>query len=126
MKGTTMKNRTLKAAGVGVAAAAIGTGAFPVAASAATKKYAGRTERTPFGSVQVTITVKSKKIKTVSISASPDSPHSYQLESYALPLMRTEVLKADTWKVHLVSGVTVTSEGFLASLYSAMGHAHIL
>ena len=122
-----MKNRTLKAAGVGAAAAAaIGTGAFPVTASAATKKYAGRTEHTPFGSVQVTITIRNKKIRTLAISANPDTQHSYQLEAYALPLMRTEALRASSYKVHMVSGVTITSEGFIASLYSAMGHAHIL
>ena len=121
------KNRTLTAAGIGAAAAAaVSTAAFPVAASAATKHYAGKTERTPYGSVQVTITVKNKKIKTLSISASPDTQNSYQLEAYALPLMRREALKASSYKIHMVSGVTITSEGFIASLYSAMSHAHIL
>ena len=122
-----MNSRTLKAAGLGVAAAAtMTTAAFPVAASGATKKYVGRTEQTPFGKVQVAITVKGKKIKTLAISASPDTQTSYQLESYALPRMRQEALKASTYKIHTVSGVTITSEGFIASLYSAMGHAHIL
>jgi uncharacterized protein with FMN-binding domain len=122
-----MKTRTLRAAGVGAAAAAaITTAALPVAASAATKHYTGKTEQTPFGNVQVTITVKSKKIKTLSISASPDTQTSYQLESYALPRMRTEALKASSYKIHTVSGVTITSEGFIYSLYSAMAHAHIL
>lgn len=126
-------NRTLTAAGIGAAAAAaLSTAALPVAASAATKHhsttkhYAGKNERTPYGSVQVTITVSKKKIQTLSISASPDTQNSYQLEAYALPLMRKEALKASSYKIHMVSGVTITSEGFIASLYSAMQHAHIL
>lgn len=122
-----MKNRTITAAGLGVAAAAaIGGGASPAVASAATKQYAGKVERTPFGKVQVTITISRKKIKTLSVSASPDTPQSYQLESYAIPRLRQEALKAETYKIHMVSGVTITSEGFILSLYSAMGHAHIL
>lgn len=122
-----MKNRTLSVAGIGAAAAvAMTAGAVPVAASAATKRYAGKTEQTPFGSVKVTITVKGKKIKTLSISANPDNEHSYQLEAYALPVMRKEALKASSYKIHLVSGVTITSEAFDASLYSALGHAHLL
>lgn len=122
-----MKSRTLTAAGLGAAAAAaITTGAVPVAATAATKQYKGTLERTHYSDVQVTITVKGKKIKTASYSAHPQDGRSYQLESYALPTLRKEALKADTYKIHTVSGVTVTSDAFIASLYSAMGHAHLL
>jgi len=122
-----MKNRTLTAAGIGAAAAAaITTGAFPITASAATKRYAGKTEQTQFGSVKVTITVRGKKIKTLTINANPDTPRSYQLESYALPLLHKEALHASSYKIHLVSGVTITSEAFDSSLYSALGHAHLL
>jgi uncharacterized protein with FMN-binding domain len=122
-----MKSRTITAAGIGAAAAAaMTTAALPVTASAATKHYAGKTEQTPFGSVRVTITTKGKKIKTLLISASPDTQHSYQLEAYALPLLHKEALKASSYKIHLVSGVTITSDAFAASLYSAMGHAHLL
>ena len=79
----------------------------------------------PYGNVQVTITVKGKKITTLAIRLFPDTPRSYQLEAYALPRMRTGGAEGQTYKIHMVSGVTFTSEAFSASLYSAMGHAHI-
>jgi uncharacterized protein with FMN-binding domain len=123
-----MKSRTLTTAGLGVAAAAALTPvALPAtAAAAATKKYVGTLERTQYSNVQVTITITDKKIKTVSVSANPDGQHSYQLEANALPLLRQEALKAQSYKIHTVSGVTTTSDAFIGSLYSAMGHAHLL
>ena len=123
-----MKSRTLTTAGLGVAAAAALTPvALPAtAAAAATKKYVGTLERTHYSNVQVTITVTGKKIKTISASANPQDQASYQRQAYALPLLRKEALAAQSYKIHTISGVTITSEGFLASLYSAMGHAHLL
>jgi uncharacterized protein with FMN-binding domain len=78
-----------------------------------------------YGAIRVTITVASKRIKTLTIAYAPESPRSQQLDQYALPILRKEALKADTYKVHLVSGVTFTSEAFAQSLYSAMLKAHI-
>jgi uncharacterized protein with FMN-binding domain len=123
-----MKSRTLTTAGLGAAAAAALTPvALPAtAAAAATKKYVGTLERTHYSNVQVAITVTGKKIKTISVSANPQDQASYQRQAYALPLLRQEVLKAQSYKIHTISGVTITSEGFLASLYSAMGHAKLL
>jgi uncharacterized protein with FMN-binding domain len=123
-----MKSRTLTTAGLGAAAAAALTPvALPAtAAAAATKTYKGTLERTHYSDVQVSITVSGKKIKTISVSANPQDQQSYQRESYALPLLRTEALKAQSYKIHTISGVTTTSEAFIASLYSAMGHAKLL
>lgn len=123
-----MKSRTLTTAGLGAAAAAALTPvALPAtAAAAATKKYVGTLERTHYSNVQVTITVTGKKIKTIYVSANPEDQQSYQRESYALPLLRKEALKAQSNKIHTISGVTTTSEAFISSLYSAMGHAHLL
>ena len=60
------------------------------------------------------------------MSANPQDQQSYQREAYALPLLRNEALKAQSYKIHTISGVTTTSEAFIASLYSAMGHAKLL
>jgi uncharacterized protein with FMN-binding domain len=123
-----MKSRTSTTAGLGAAVvAALTPVALPAtAAAAATKKYVGTLERTHYSNVQVTITVTGKKIKTISASANPQDQASYQRQAYALPLLRKEALAAQSYKIHTISGVTITSEGFLASLYSAMGHAHLL
>lgn len=121
-----MKTRTLTAACAGAAAAAVMTTATAPAAAAATKRYTGTLERTRYSNVQVTIIVSGKRIKALSVSADPQDQRSYQLESFALPTLRKEALKAGSYKIHTVSGVTVTSDAFITSLYSAMGHAHLL
>ncbi|HWE58650.1 MAG TPA: hypothetical protein VG228_03060 [Solirubrobacteraceae bacterium] len=123
-----MKSRTLTNVGLGAAAAAALTPvALPATAAAATTKtYKGALERTYYSNVQVTITVTGRKIKTLGVSANPQDQQSYERESYALPLLRREALKAQSYKIHSISGVTTTSQAFIASLYSAMGHAHLL
>jgi uncharacterized protein with FMN-binding domain len=123
-----MNSRTLTTAGLGAtAAAALTPVALPAtAAAAATKTYKGTLEHTHYSNVQVSITVASRKITVVSVSANPSDQQSYQREAYALPLLRKEALKAQSYKIHSISGVTTTSEAFIASLYSALGHAKLL
>ena len=123
-----MNTHTLTTAGLGAAAAAALTPlAMPATAgAAATKTYKGTLERTVYSNVRVTISVQRKKIKALSVSANPQDQQSYQLEAYALPLLRKEALKAQSYRIHTISGVTTTSEAFIASLYSALGHAHRL
>lgn len=122
-----MKTRTITSAGLGAAAAAAFTaGALPATASAAkTKTYKGAIERTLYSNVRVTISVRGRKIKALSVTANPDTQASYQRQAYALPLLRKEALRTQSYRIHMVSGVTVTSEAFILSLHSAMGHAHL-
>jgi uncharacterized protein with FMN-binding domain len=129
LKGTSVKPSSLTTAGLGAAAAVAFTPiALPAtaAAAASSKTYAGTLERNKYSDVQVSITVKNKKIIKISVSANPSDQQSYQRESTALPILRTEALKAQSYKIHTVSGVTTTSEAFIESLYSAMGHAKLL
>lgn len=124
-----MKSRKITNVGLGAsaAAAALTPLALPATAAAArTKTYKGALERTQFSNVQVSITVSGKKIKTLSVSANPSDQQSYQREAYALPLLRREALRAQSYRVHTISGVTTTSEAFIYSLYSAMKHGHLV
>ena len=122
-----MRSRTVTTAGLGAAAAAaLAPMALPAAAAAATKTYRGALERTVYSDVRVTITVSGRNIKSLSVTANPQDQQSYQREAYALPLLRKEALKAQSYKIHTISGVTTTSAAFIESLYSAMGHAHLL
>ena len=122
-----MKTRTLTSAGLGAAAvAALTPVMLPATASASTTKtFKGTLERTYYSDVRVTISVGGRKIKALSVSANPPDQASYQLESYALGRLRKEALRTQSYKIHIVSGVTITSEGFIASLHSAMRHAHL-
>jgi uncharacterized protein with FMN-binding domain len=99
--------------------------AIPAQANAAATKYVASVNF-QYGTIKTTITVSGKKLASVGISYAPDSPRSQQLDVYALPILQKEVLKADTYKVHLVSGVSFTSMAFEQSLHSAMLKAHII
>lgn len=101
------------------------TVALPAEAIAASTLYAGTGYQYPYGTLQVKISVAKKKLTGVSVSYAPDTPHSAQLQQYAIPMLKQEALKAKGYKIHGISGVTITSEVFDQSLYSAMVKAHI-
>lgn len=121
-----MKTRILKTAGLTAAVALTPVASPATAAAATTKTYKGALEYTQYSDVQVTITVSGRKIKSLKVNANPNDQQSYQREAYALPLLRNEALKAQSYRIHTISGVTTTSDAFISSLYSAMRHAHLV
>ncbi|HZU12533.1 MAG TPA: FMN-binding protein [Chloroflexota bacterium] len=93
-------------------------------AAAGAKKYKGAViDQGRWGPIQVTITVKNRKITNVAAAVSPDNPRSSMIESRALPLLKQEVLQAQRANIQLVSGATDTSDGYLTSLQSAVKKA---
>ena len=124
-----MRSRTLTTAGLGAAVAAaltpVALPVAPAAAAATTRTYKGKLERTVFSDVRVSITVRGRSIRSLAVTANPQSQESYVREAYALPRLRKEVLKTQSFRIHMISGVTITSDAFILSLYSAMGYAHL-
>jgi uncharacterized protein with FMN-binding domain len=108
-----------------VAAMAAGTALTSQRALAATTaKYTGSTaQQSRWGPIQVTITVKNKKITNVSAAVSPDNPRSTMIESQALPMLKQEVLQAQSVNIDTVGGATDTSSGYITSLQSAVKKA---
>ncbi|MFJ9246527.1 FMN-binding protein [Streptomyces sp. NPDC101776] len=89
-----------------------------------TKTVTGDTVQTRWGPVQVKITVKSGKITDVTAVQSPsDNPRDQEINSYALPQLKSEVLAAQSAKIDTVSGATYTSDGYRQSLQSALDSA---
>ncbi|MFJ8138114.1 FMN-binding protein [Streptomyces sp. NPDC096013] len=89
-----------------------------------TKTVTGETAQTRWGPVQVRITVKNGRITDVSAVQSPsDNPRDQEINSYALPELRREVLAAQSAKIDTVSGATYTSDGYRQSLQSALDSA---
>ena len=123
-----MKRRTLAITTLSAIAAAALTTVTPPALARAAKstKYVGPTIDTKYGPIRVTIVVSKKKITGLTIASDPQDPRSEQVESQAIPILRSEGLKAQSWQVHIVSGATTTSDAFASSMYSAMKHAHLL
>ncbi|WP_328684443.1 FMN-binding protein [Streptomyces sp. NBC_01261] len=89
-----------------------------------TKSVTGDTAQTQWGPVQVKITVKNGRITDVTAVQSPsDNPRDQEINSYALPELRSEVLAAQSAKIDTVSGATYTSDGYRQSLQSALDSA---
>ena len=86
--------------------------------------YTGKTVNTQFGPVQVAITVSGAKITNVkALQLTNYGGRSVQISNYAAPILRSEVLKAQSAKVSNVSGATYTTRGYLSSLQSALNQA---
>ncbi|MEW2301648.1 FMN-binding protein [Streptomyces sp. NPDC006655] len=93
-------------------------------ASTGTKTVTGNTVQTRWGPVQVRVTVRSGKITDVTAVQYPqDNPRDQQINSYALPQLRSEALAAQSASIDTVSGATYTSEGYQQSLQSALDSA---
>lgn len=54
-----------------------------------------------------------------------DGGRSVQISNYAAPVLRTEVLAAQSAKVSSVGGATYTTDGYLTSLQSALDKAKL-
>ncbi|MBF4635725.1 FMN-binding protein [Agreia pratensis] len=86
--------------------------------------FTGSVSRTRYGNVQVQITVANGSITDVTaLQLTNDGGKSVSISNRAAPVLRTEVLKAQSANVQSVSGATYTSEGYLSSLQSALDQA---
>jgi uncharacterized protein with FMN-binding domain len=92
--------------------------------SSAAKTYTGDVAQTRWGPVQVEITVKSGTITAVDVVQYPTENHKDQeINDYALPVLVQDTLDAQSAKIDMVSGATVTSDGYVESLQSALDRA---
>ena len=87
--------------------------------------FNGPSEDTRFGTVQVAIVVAGGKITDVkSLHLTDAERRSEMISAYAAPILRSEVLKAQSVNVDTVSGATITSDAYLTSLQGALDAAH--
>ena len=93
-------------------------------ASAADGTFVGTTVSTRFGDVQVQVTISGGAITDVmALQLTDDEGRSVQISNRAAPILRDEVLQAQTATVSMVSGATYTSAAYLQSLQSALDQA---
>jgi uncharacterized protein with FMN-binding domain len=115
--------------------------ALPVVntAAAATKpkvvirKFSGTTYQVEhFGQLQVVITVKkttkgkkvTRRITAISVPVYPDtSGRSQYISENAIPILRSEALRAQSATIDFISEATLTSEAFVGSLQAAIAKA---
>jgi uncharacterized protein with FMN-binding domain len=113
--GSSGNGAAVQSAGAGQAAGGTGT---------SSGQFTGSAVQTPFGTVQVQVTMQNGKITDVQALQLPTGRgHTQQVSSYAGPQLRSEVLQAQSAQVNSISGATYTSQGYIQSLQSALDQA---
>jgi uncharacterized protein with FMN-binding domain len=94
------------------------------AAATSPRTVTGDSTDTRWGPVQVRITVDGSTITDVTVVDYPnENGRDQQINARALPVLVQETLDAQSANIDMVSGATVTSEGYLGSLQSALDQA---
>ncbi|RFA18092.1 FMN-binding protein [Subtercola boreus] len=112
------------AAASGSSAAAATATPTPSTAAGVSGTFTGAVSSTRFGDVQVSITVADGTITDVTALKLTDKEQkSVSISNRAAPVLRQEVLAAQSAQVKSVSGATYTSDAYLTSLQSALDQA---
>jgi uncharacterized protein with FMN-binding domain len=121
--GPASKTSTSTASSSGTSGATTGPGAASSSTSttSASATATGTAEETRYGTVQVRVTVSAGRITDVTaVELTATDPHSEQINAEAVPELRRQVLAAQSAQIDGVSGATFTSDGYEASLQSAL------
>ena len=101
-----------------------GSGSSGTSTSATT--YSGDAFGTRYGDVQVQITVENGKITAVNVLQVPwQDRHDQMINSQAVPIYNSEAVQTQSASIDVVSGATVTWEGYTQSLQSAIDKANL-
>ena len=88
--------------------------------------FTGADIQTQFGDVQVRITVTGGRITDVSALQMPtDRARSAEITQYVTPLLRSEVIQAQSPRIDVISGASFTSEAYAESVNDAMRQDHM-
>lgn len=121
-QGVTAQTPIVSTGGTTSSSSSDSSGADPNSGSATT--VTGSVAQTRWGPVQVELTVDGGTITAVSVIQYPDgNGKDQEINSYALPILVQETVDAQGSDIDMVSGATVTSEGYLESLQAALDSA---
>lgn len=91
-----------------------------------TSTVTGEVVQTRWGPVQVQISVADGAMTDVTAVQHPTgNSRDQQINDYALPVLANEAISAQSAQIDHVSGATVTSEGYVQSLQSALDQANL-
>jgi uncharacterized protein with FMN-binding domain len=109
----------------GTGSASSGTSATSGTSSTSTSTtFTGDSADTRWGPVQVEITIADGTMTDVSVIDYPtENGKDQQINARALPVLIRETLDAQSAEIDMVSGATVTSDGYVESLQSALDQA---
>ena len=88
--------------------------------------YNGNIVNAYYGNIQVQVVISNGKISDVIFLNYPsDRRNSIAINNYAMPILKSETIQAQSASVNAVSGATFTSQAFNQSLTSALNQAKI-
>lgn len=87
-------------------------------------EYTGDIFDALYGNIQVKVVIDGGKITDVQFLDYPqDRKTSIEINTNAMPILKSEAISAQNANVDIVSGATATSEAFIQSLHSALNKA---
>lgn len=92
-------------------------------ASTAPRSANGTPENYGYGTMTVSVTIDGQHIAQVSVAhLQTIDPYSQSLAQQVIPMLKQEVLNAQSANIQGVSGATYTSEAYAYSLQAALNH----
>ncbi|MGV9788713.1 FMN-binding protein [Streptomyces sp. NPDC003435] len=91
--------------------------------AAQARTVTGKAEQTPYGAVQVRVTLSGKKITKAEAVQAPKGPTSDDKTALAVPRLNQAAVASGSADIDSVSGATYTSTGYKKSLQSALDQA---
>ena len=100
--------------------------AAPAAPAGVSGTFTGGTAQTAYGPVQVQIVVQNNTITSANAIKYPTgNSHDVAIARFAVPVLNSETIQAQSAHISMVSGATYTSSGYIQSLQSALSAAHL-
>jgi hypothetical protein len=90
------------------------------------RSASGSVEQYGYGELAVKVTAQGSRITDISVPLLRTAdPYSQQLAQQVIPMLRSQVLKAQSARIYGVSGATYTAEAYDLSLQKALDKLHI-
>jgi uncharacterized protein with FMN-binding domain len=102
------------------------SGSGPAPKSGVVTTFIGDPASTRWGTVQIRNTLQGGKVTaSKAIQYPQNNGRDAEINGLALPVLNQEVVRQQSASIDTVSGATVTSDGYLQSLQSAIDQAHL-
>ena len=89
------------------------------------KSATGTNERYGYGTLALKVTVNGSKITDVSVASIQEAdPASASIASQVIPMLRSQVLAAQSAHINGISGASYTSQAYALSVQSALDKLH--
>lgn len=86
----------------------------------------GSLEQYGYGQLQVAVTANGSHIQDIKVkNLQTQEQYSQQLADQVIPMLRSEILKAQSLHVNSISGATYTSDAYATSVQSALDKLHL-